>query len=77
MTTIHYFRRQNYGNIHFYFAKRAHRAAFRNLTGKKTFDADDLLHGKINALNVFGNFSFTEVLESNPEVEPILVRLEQ
>ncbi len=72
MTTIFYFRRQNYGNTQFYFAKKAHRAAFRQLTGKKTMYPEELK----SQFNAFGNFSFTEVLESSPEVEPISARFE-
>ena len=64
MTTIHYFRRQNYGNVHFYFAKKTHREAFRALTGKKTFAFND-----ITSLGSLGNFEFKEILESAPEVE--------
>ena len=71
MNTIYYFRRQNYGNIHFYFAKRAHRNAFRLLTGKKTFDL-----AQSSSLRAFGNFEFKEILESAPEVEPINSRSE-
>ena len=71
MTTIFYYRRQNYGNTNFYFAKKQHRDGFRALTGKKTFDL-----AKIDSLRAFGEFSFTEVLESSPEVEPILARYE-
>ena len=62
MTTIYYFRRQNYGNTNFYFAKKSHREGFRALTGKKTFLPNDL-----TSLNQFGNFKFEEVLESAAE----------
>ena len=71
MQVIYYFRRQNYGNTHFYFAKRAHRNGFRLLTGKKTFDL-----AQSSSLRAFGNFEFVEVLESSPEVEPVLTRIE-
>lgn len=71
MTTIFYFRRQNYGNTQFYFAKRIHRDVFRALTGKKTFELSQRTF-----FDAFGNFSFTEVLESSPEVEPISARFE-
>lgn len=62
MTTIYYFRKQNYGNTQFYFAQKLHRDAFRSLTGKKTFLLNDLA-----SLSKFGNFKFEEVLESAAE----------
>ena len=63
---IHYFRRQNYGNLHFYLAKKSDREAFMMLTGRKTVSKLEMFA----FTNLSGaSMEFKEVLEGDSCVE--------
>lgn len=61
---IHYFRRQNYGNLHFYLAKKSDREAFRMLTGRKTISKLEMI--AITNLSK-GELAFQETFEADTD----------
>lgn len=63
METFEYYVKNVYGTPKMYFARGYHRFAFAKLTGKKTFDQEDI----INLTNLFGKAKFQEVLESTAD----------
>lgn len=58
-----YYVKNVYGVKKMYFARKYHRFAFAQLTGKKTFDETDI----VNLTNLFGQTTFQEVLESTAD----------